>query len=40
MPNIWLLTEECPKISTVRSILSRFSVDFRHSIVSVTKSTD
>ena len=36
MPNIWLLTEECPKISTVMSILEHFSIDFRHRIISVT----
>lgn len=28
MPNIWILTEECPKISTVMSILNHFSIDF------------
>lgn len=35
MPNIWLLTEECPKISTVMSILSHFSHDFRHHITNI-----
>lgn len=35
MPNIWLLTEECPKISTVMSILSHFSHDFRHHIINI-----
>ena len=36
MPNIWLLTEECPKISTVMSILFRFSDDFGFPILNVT----
>lgn len=36
MPNIWLLTEECPKLSTVMSILSHFSIDFGHPIINTT----
>lgn len=35
MPNIWLLTEECPKISTVMSILTHFSIDFGQPIINV-----
>lgn len=36
MPSIWLLTEECPKVSTVMSILSHFSIDFGQTIINVT----
>lgn len=35
MPNIWLLTEECPKISTVITILDHFSIDFGPRILRV-----
>lgn len=36
MSNIWLLTEECPKISTVMSILTHFSIDFGLPILNIT----
>lgn len=36
MPNIWLLTEECPKVSTVMTILSHFSIDFGQPIITVS----